>query len=765
MLLVVCVLLSAVCLASIASAQTDWQKTYGGAYNDRGVSVEQTTDGGYMVAGVTMSFGRASENAYLVKSDAQGDTLWTRTYGGLTSTSANSAHQTADGGYIVTGWVSVPEMPHDDVYLVRTDEAGDTLWTRAYGGAGDDVGWSVRQTADGGYIVAGATSSYGAGNSDVYLIKTDAQGDTLWTRTYGGPGQDLGCSVQQTADGGYIVAGSTSSYGAGSGDVYLIKTDSSGDTLWTRTYGGPYEDYGYSVRRTSDCGYIIGGATASFGAGALDVYVIRTDSQGDTLWTRTYGGAYADLGNSVLQAEDGGYAIAGETYSFGAGGYDVYLIKTHADPDVGPVAILSPLGIAESGHVYVPSVVVRNFGLTSATFPVTMDIGTGYVQTMQETLASGVTDTVVFPSWTAGPMGSLKVMCFTSLVGDEDPTNDTIRDSIQVVPQPRHDVGATAIISPSGNLRTGDVVVPRAQIKNFGSTAERFFDVRFRIGTSYSRTANVANALLPDSTVELTFGPWVADSGNWAVSCSTMLASDVSRANDKVSSSVQVFAQSLSIGPDQSGQLAAGQSKTYQFYALIQGDTGGVVEVARPSAQTGWDLRLGSATGAQDLTDTDGDGIPDLGHVAPGESSWFSLDVTAPSGLVGDTASLASTTFLIAGHLSDDSRVADTAVLNLTRMPAFSVHNFPNPFSDHTAFVIGLPNDGKASLTIYTRAGEKVCRVLENIDEPAGIHVVRWDGVNDNGRSIAPGTYEYVLDYEHKDKTERISKKLVLTRQ
>jgi flagellar hook assembly protein FlgD len=151
--------------------------------------------------------------------------------------------------------------------------------------------------------------------------------------------------------------------------------------------------------------------------------------------------------------------------------------------------------------------------------------------------------------------------------------------------------------------------------------------------------------------------------------------------------------------------------------------------------------------------------------VVPGESCWFSLDVTTPSDLVGDTASLAQRTFLIAGHLGNDSLVADTAVLNLTLVPTFSVHNFPNPFSDHTAFVIGLPEDGKASLTVYTRAGERVCRVLENVDMPAGIHVARWDGVNDNGRSIAPGTYEYLLDYVHQGKTERIHKRLVLTGQ
>jgi len=433
--------------------------------------------------------------------------------------------------------------------------------------------------------------------------------------------------------------------------------------------------------------------------------------------------------------------------------------------DVGPVEILSPPGTPESGKVYAPSAVVRNFGQTLAAFPVTLNIGAGYVETAQETLAPGLSDTVVFPSWTAEPVGQLAVTCYTALVGDEDPANDTIRDSVRVVGPPAHDVGAVAILAPSGTVRTGDTVIPRARIKNFGNTVERFFNVRFRIGTSYNRTANEAQTLYPDSVVELTFAPWVAASGTWAVSCSTMLASDANRANDKVTSTVRAFAQLLHIEPDQSDRLEVGEGKTYQFYALIEGDTGGIVEVARPTAPAGWSVRLADATGTNDLTDTDADGRPDLGYVAAGESSWFSLEVATPSGLVGDTASLTQRTFVVAGHLGNDSMVTDTAFLNLILVPGFSVHNFPNPFSDHTTFVIGLPADGKVSLTVYTRAGERVCRVLEREDRSARVHFVPWDAVNDNGRAVAPGTYEYVLDYVHQGKTDRIRKRLVVTRE
>jgi YVTN family beta-propeller protein len=433
--------------------------------------------------------------------------------------------------------------------------------------------------------------------------------------------------------------------------------------------------------------------------------------------------------------------------------------------DVGPVEILSPPGTPESGKVYVPSAVVRNFGQTLAAFPVTLAIGAGYSEAVQETLAPGLSDTVVFPSWTAEPVGQLAVTCFTALVGDEDPANDTIRDSVRVVGPPAHDVGAIAIVGPTGTVRAGDTVVPRARIKNFGNTVERFFNVRFRIGASYNRTASETQTLYPDSVVELTFAPWVAASGTWAVSCSTMLASDANRANDKVSSSVRAFAQLLHIEPDQSDRLEVGEGKTYQFYALIDGDTGGIVEVARPTAPAGWSLRLADATGTNDLTDTDADGIPDLGYVAAGEISRFSLEVQTPSGLAGDTASFTQRTFVLAGHLGNDSTVADTALLDLILVPGFSIHNFPNPFSTSTTFVIGLPADGKVSLTVYTRAGERVRRVRDREDCPTGIHFVQWDAVNDNGRAVAPGTYEYVLDYVHQGKTDRIRKRLVVTRE
>jgi len=325
--------LSAICLASSAFAQVGWWRTYGGTSYDWGHSVQQTTDGGYIVAGSTYPSGSRYPDVYLIRTDAQGDTLWTRAYGGTASDFGASVQQTSDGGYIIAGSTDSYGAGDGDVFLIKTNAQGDTLWTRTYGGTASDFGASVQQTSDGGYVIAGYTASFGAGSQDVYLVKTNASGDTLWTRAYGGTSLDDGSSVQQTSDGGYIIAGSTYPSGSGYPDVYLIRTDAQGDTLWTRTYGGTDFDVGYSVQQTSDGGYIIAGFTISYGAGNDDVYLIKTNAQGDTLWTRTYGGTSGDGGREVRQTTDGGYIIAGFTISYGAGNVDVYLIKTNAQGD------------------------------------------------------------------------------------------------------------------------------------------------------------------------------------------------------------------------------------------------------------------------------------------------------------------------------------------------------------------------------------------------------------------------------------------------
>ena len=327
------VVLFVLLVTSFAPAQQRWAKTYGGTSNDAGNSVQQTADGGYIVAGYTNSFGQGGDDVYLIKTNAAGDTAWTRTCGGAGNDEGYSVQQTSDGGYVVAGTTLSFGAGFRDVYLIKMNASGDTVWTRTYGGANDEHGYSVQQTSDGGYVIAGGTDSHGAGGYDVYLVKTKSNGDTLWTRTYGGTGDDEGRSVRQTSDGGYIVAGYTKSFDAGSDELYLIKTNASGDTLWTRTCTGGLAAEGYSVRQTSDGGYIVGGYDYPTAATSYDFYLVKTNASGDTLWTRTYNGSGVDRGTSVWQTSDGGYVISGWAYTVNPSYSLVLLIKTSSSGD------------------------------------------------------------------------------------------------------------------------------------------------------------------------------------------------------------------------------------------------------------------------------------------------------------------------------------------------------------------------------------------------------------------------------------------------
>ncbi|MDI6840536.1 MAG: T9SS type A sorting domain-containing protein [bacterium] len=313
-----------------AQPDTLWTKTYGGGSDDCGYSVQECAGGGFIIAGGTWSFGAGEDDVYLIRTDANGDTLWTKTYGGTNCDWGWSVYECAGGGFIIAGETKSFGAGDADVYLVRTDANGNPLWTKTYGGANYDAAYSVGKCAGGGFIITGETRSFGAGGREVWLLRTDANGDTLWTKTYGGADDDVGCSVIECAGGGFIIAGCTWSFGAGSADVWLIRTDANGNTLWTKTYGGANFDVGMSVHQCADSGFIMAGYYTP--SSSEDVYLIRTKANGDTLWTKTYGGASRDLGYSVLECADGGFIIAGLTWSFGAGRWDVYLIRLKDGP-------------------------------------------------------------------------------------------------------------------------------------------------------------------------------------------------------------------------------------------------------------------------------------------------------------------------------------------------------------------------------------------------------------------------------------------------
>jgi hypothetical protein len=304
-----------------------WEKTYGGPSIAN--AVLQTSDGGYILAGIANWAG--NEDAWLIKTDANGNKLWDKTFGGSNWDEAHAVLQTSDGGYIVAGCTESYGAGGWDAWIIKTDADGNNPWDRTYGGFYEEWFNDVWQTSDGGYILAGAKES--AEGQDAWLIKTDSNGNKLWDKIFGGSNSDTANSIQQTSDGGYILAGYTASYGAGNYDAWLVKTNRNGNNLWDKTYGGFSTEGAYSIQQTSDGGYILAGYTASYGAGNGDAWLVKTDANGNKLWDKAFGGYYYDIAKAVQQTSDGGYILVGSS-NIRINGVDrsvALLIKTDAE--------------------------------------------------------------------------------------------------------------------------------------------------------------------------------------------------------------------------------------------------------------------------------------------------------------------------------------------------------------------------------------------------------------------------------------------------
>ncbi len=308
--------------SSKANETNYWSKTYGGTKNDGGNWVEQTSDGGYIITGYTESYGPGGWDIWLIKTDVNGDLVWNQTFGGPKGDSGFCVRQTIDGGYIITG--------HIDVYacLIKTDKNGNEEWKKTFGESSWNPGWSVKETTDGGYIITGFTGYYPY--YDILLVKTNANGNEEWRQTYGGTEGDSAYSVLQTSDEGYLISGRTESFGSGSrGNIWLIKTDSSGIMQWNTTLG---EGSGNCVEQTIDGGYIITGYTFTYtytNSTTIDVCLIKTNSTGNIEWKQSYGESGDDRGYCVEQTSDGGYILTGFTK-----GYNIWLIKANSTGDL-----------------------------------------------------------------------------------------------------------------------------------------------------------------------------------------------------------------------------------------------------------------------------------------------------------------------------------------------------------------------------------------------------------------------------------------------
>ena len=277
-----------------------WSRTYGGGSQEAAYSLIQTSDGGYALAGGTFS---PPWVFWLIKTDVTGNVQWSMTYGRDGGAVCRSVVQTRDGGYALAGDTYSYSSNSWDFWLVKTDSFGNMQWNMTYGGTLDEAAHSIVQTSDGGYALAGCTNSFGAGSSDFWLVKTDSTGNMQWSRTYGGTNDDYAMSMVQTDDGNFTIGGYTYSFGAGVADAWLVKTYSDGNMQWNRTYGGTGFESTNSMVKTSDEGYALAGIADNV------AWLVKTYSDGNMQWNRTYGQTYRIDTGSLVQTKDGGYAL------------------------------------------------------------------------------------------------------------------------------------------------------------------------------------------------------------------------------------------------------------------------------------------------------------------------------------------------------------------------------------------------------------------------------------------------------------------------
>jgi hypothetical protein len=308
----------------VSNSQIIFEKTFGGSAGEKGVSALEKSEGGYIIAGQTDSLNSGGAGIIVLSTNENGTMLWSKSYSSTNNDFVTSIKACDNGGYIITGYSSTINNDYD-AFLLRIDASGNKLWSKSYGGPADDKSMSVVQNSNMEFIMAGSTTSYGAGSSDVYIVATDSTGNLLWSKTYGGSNDDAANSIELSSDNNYFITGKTSSFGNNT-DAYVILADGNGDKIWTKAIGNTNIDYASAGRYTSDGGFIFTGTSYSWGSQTGDIYVVKLDNLGNVSWTKVLGTYEADMGNSITESADGSYVVAGTTFTLGAVG-SAYMVK------------------------------------------------------------------------------------------------------------------------------------------------------------------------------------------------------------------------------------------------------------------------------------------------------------------------------------------------------------------------------------------------------------------------------------------------------
>lgn len=327
------------------------------------------SDGGFVMCGYTSSITGISDDILIVKLNSAGQMVWTKTLGGAGRDRAQDIIELSNGSFVVTGYTTSSPASYYDAFLYKINSSGDSLWYKLYSTGSflyDDAN-SVRALSNGGFLMGGQSAN-GANGFDQFLIRTDDSGNVLWTKKFGTAATD---NIEYIAVGNncFYLAGGTAGAGMGGDDGYVVKTDTVGNVIWAKTYGGSFPDDFHTVQITGDGGLIMAGTTSSTGPLQPNMWLMRTNSDGDSLWSNTYGGDNHDHGYSGIQSSDGGYVIVGHTGSFGFNGEDAYIVKTNSSGNVinelvytTVSALITPTSVGCGTTNVQVKVLLRNFG-------------------------------------------------------------------------------------------------------------------------------------------------------------------------------------------------------------------------------------------------------------------------------------------------------------------------------------------------------------------------------------------------------------------
>jgi len=323
-------------------AQNRFHHLIGGSDHERAQTVFNTFDNGYIVNGASFSFGIGDVDALLIKTDSLGQILWSKAYGTTVYDNSEFAIEASDHGIVCSGRSNVQTGFPSSAIIFKTDSSGNLLWTKSFGGLGNDNLVHIIETSDHGFAATGRSQSLTSGANDILLVRTDANGDTIFTRSYGTSKEEEGLNVIQLPDNGFLIAGRQITFPSGisTSDGLLIRTDSSGNLLWSKLYGDSMWDEFSALRMTPDSGYIVTGSTISFGSGEFDILLMKTDRAGDVQWSKVFGGRKTDASYDIHIDSDQSFVLSGYTESLGHShimGNDssnIFLLKTDSTGDI-----------------------------------------------------------------------------------------------------------------------------------------------------------------------------------------------------------------------------------------------------------------------------------------------------------------------------------------------------------------------------------------------------------------------------------------------